>query len=79
VYFARQRAYTGTNRIREEWNGPIIAKGMHTAEDAHAWAAPAVSFTRMPRQGLSSENGHETVLAVLGEKKRTLLERSTVS
>jgi len=40
VYFARQHAYTGTNRIREEWNGPIIANGMHTAEDARAWATP---------------------------------------
>jgi hypothetical protein len=40
---------------------------------------PSVSFTRMPRRGLSSENGRQTVLAVLGEKKRILLEWSTVS
>ena len=79
MYFARQRAYTGTNQIREEWNGPIIAKGMYTAEDARAWAPPASSFTRMPRRGWSSENGRETVLAVWGGKKRIPLEPSTVS
>jgi hypothetical protein len=58
---------------------PSLPKGCTRRKTRARGAPPAVSFTRMPRRGLSSENGRETVLAVLGEKKRIPLERSTVS
>jgi hypothetical protein len=65
VYFGRQRAYTESNLNREEWNRPIVGKGMHPAEDARAWAAPGrVVYQDGARRGLSSKEGHETVLAV---------------
>jgi L-lactate dehydrogenase (cytochrome) len=53
--------------IREEWNGPIIAKGVHTAEDARRAADRGVDGIVVSNHGGRQLDGVAATIRVLPE------------